>query len=355
MVNFLCHKHSFSISEIIIKYFILLITFFCFQQIRNFAFSKCPSGATDGWTDGRWYRLSSLFFISIFNQIKRLQVVNANDDVAAIKSYDCAASCKWNCGKLQVAVEWPALDSRQWNGWNVYKLLVCLELCKFLQRFLINNDDRNELKFVPRHSKTLQGLAFVLVLLLILCHVACISNPHSCRLIQPLTLSPFTQPLLFALRKLKRNYYNLYLPSLSAPQAQLMPKFLQFWPRSHSSCSYLPSLSPSPCCCCCCPGHDQVQKCMQTTCGNVEIYAKNKPKKMYNSNLTSSCPSVTFYFALSKIVGVAFVIKKLLKSMCSVSCLPVFFWCYAQKTFKIKRINPGTLYTKKREKRKKVR
>lgn len=92
------------------------------------------------------------------------------------------------------------------------------------------------------------------VAFLILLHVRCISNAillcsPSLSLSFPLSLC---SGLLFALRKLKRNYYNLYYLQLSCPSelAQLprpyppssspvaqCKSFVSPWPRSHSSCS----------------------------------------------------------------------------------------------------------------------
>lgn len=137
------------------------------------------------------------------------------------------------------------------------------------------------------------------VAFLILLHVRCISN--AILLCSPSLSFLLFSGLLFALRKLKRNYYNLYYLQLSCPSelAQLprLPPH-RLWrnakvssalgqevtraaPASAScSCSCSSSCSSScillladVVCFVVVAAWPKVQKCMQTTCGNVEIYS----------------------------------------------------------------------------------
>lgn len=90
--------------------------------------------------------------------------------------------------------------------------------------------------------------------------------------------------LLFALRKLKRNYYNLYYLQLSCPSELARPLFrlrLRLRLRRNAKVSSalgqeVTRAASSDVVCFVVVGtrHDQVHKCMQTTCGNVEIYSQ---------------------------------------------------------------------------------
>lgn len=89
----------------------------------------------------------------------------------------------------------------------------------------------------------------------------------------------FSRCLLFALRKLKRNYYNLYYLQLSCPSELARPLFRLRLRRNAKVSSALGqevtrAASADVVCFVVGRRHDQVHKCMQTTCGNVEIYSQ---------------------------------------------------------------------------------
>lgn len=93
---------------------------------------------------------------------------------------------------------------------------------------------------------------------------------------------PLSLCLLFALRKLKRNYYNLYYLQLSCPSELARPLFrLRLRLRRNAKVSSalgqeVTRAASADVVCFVVAGrrHDQVHKCMQTTCGNVEIYSQ---------------------------------------------------------------------------------
>lgn len=124
--------------------------------------------------------------------------------------------------------------------------------------------------FTPLCPRAQQSVCFLIRL-----HFGCISNAISL----PLSLSLC---LLFALRKLKRNYYNLYYLQLSCPSELARPLFrLRLRLRRNAKVSSalgqeVTRAASADVVCFVVVGtrHDQVHKCMQTTCGNVEIYSQ---------------------------------------------------------------------------------
>lgn len=123
--------------------------------------------------------------------------------------------------------------------------------------------------FTPLCPRAQQSVCFLIRL-----HFGCISNA-----ISPPSLSLC---LLFALRKLKRNYYNLYYLQLSCPSELARPLFrLRLRLRRNAKVSSalgqeVTRAASADVVCFVVVGtrHDQVHKCMQTTCGNVEIYSQ---------------------------------------------------------------------------------
>lgn len=195
--------------------------------------------------------------------------------------------CRAQVARLEDLLE---LDSRR-NGskWSTNCLFTRnyakFQLERNFRKITPLPSDEMSYSFGPKTSRTLCYLSecappLPTCVSVSVCFLILLPPSYSAALLA-LSLSPFRYAsLLFALRKLKRNYYNLYYLQLSCPSelAQPRPRLWRIAKVSSALGQEVTRATPAPApanvvCFVVGAAWPKVQKCMQTTCGNVEIYS----------------------------------------------------------------------------------